>query len=243
MANRKQPFGYKIEQGQIVVNSPEAEIVQMLFTQYNNGASLKEIAQALNEQPVPYEKDKQWNKNMVSRILTDERYIGSKGYIPLVDENIYRCVGEKRLKKQSVIRPTEIQKTLRRLCGQAVTVQIEQRVLETLNGLARDPMQVTNPVTQIHTSDDLRRIESAFEEEMDTPSVDEEAAIALIFQIAAAQYEAINAEEYEAHRLRRIFETNGPMQALDAELIQNTIRKIHTGHGKIEIELRNGQMI
>ena len=103
MANRKQPFGYKMEQGRVVVKPPEAEIVQMLFTQYNNGASLKEIAQALNEQSVPYEADKLWNKNMVSRILADERYVGSRGYIPLIEENTYRCASEKRLQKQSVI--------------------------------------------------------------------------------------------------------------------------------------------
>ena len=226
-----------------MVNPPEAEIVRLLFTQYNNGASLKEIAQALNEQSVPYEADKLWNKNMVSRILADERYIGSKGYIPLIEENIYRCADEKRRQKQSVIRPTEIQKTLRRLCGQAVTVQIEQRVLEVMNGLVQDPMQVTNPVTQIHASDDLRRLKSALEDELDKSSVDEEAANALIFQIAAAQYEALDSGEYETHRLRRIFEKCGPMQALDTELIQNTIRKIHTNHGKVEIELQNGQII
>lgn len=243
MANRKQPFGYKMDQGEITINPPEAEIVRVLFTQYNNGASLKEIAQTLNERPVPYEADKLWNKNMVSRILADERYIGAKGYIPLIEENIYRRAAEKRQQKKSVIQPTEIQKTLRRLCGQAVTVQIEQRVLETLNELAQDPMQVTEPVTVPHKPEDLHRLKSALDDEMDKPSVDEDAANALIFQIAAAQYEAINAEEYETHRLRGVFEKCGPVQALDAELIQHTIRKIHTDHNKIEIELRNGQII
>ena len=122
-------------------------------------------------------------------------------------------------------------------------MQIEQRVLEAMNGLAQDPMQVTAPVAVPHESNDLRRLKFALEEEMDKPSVDEEAANALIFQIAAAQYAAINTEEYETQRLRHVFGKCGPMQALDAELIQNTIRKIHTDRDKIEIELRNGQII
>ena len=75
MKIRKIPFGYEIVGGRYVVNNREAEIISSIYNMYLSGKTLLNIAEALTEQEVTYFEDiKVWNKNMVSRILADERY-------------------------------------------------------------------------------------------------------------------------------------------------------------------------
>ena len=69
MGNRKQPFGYKMEFGEIVPQPREAEAVQSIYQQYLAGASFNQLAEQLQTEGVPYDADKPWNKNMVARIL------------------------------------------------------------------------------------------------------------------------------------------------------------------------------
>ena len=52
MGNRKQPFGYKITMGEVVIHKEEANVVQQIFKQYLMGESLQIIADALREQGV-----------------------------------------------------------------------------------------------------------------------------------------------------------------------------------------------
>ena len=132
MANRKQPFGYKMEQGQIVAHLREAEVVRMIFAQYNSGASMGALAQMLNKQDIPYEDGKLWNKNMAARILADKRYLGAGGYPVIMDDDSFQKAREKREKKQCPVQKTAAQKVLRRLSGQAVSAQVERRVMEML---------------------------------------------------------------------------------------------------------------
>ena len=80
MGNRKQPFGYKITMGEVVIHKEEANVVQQIFKQYLMGESLQIIADALREQGVIYDDGRSWNKNTIARILEDERYAGKKGY-------------------------------------------------------------------------------------------------------------------------------------------------------------------
>ena len=47
MGNRKLPFGYRMQMGEIVRSEPEAKAVQDIFLQYTLGASLKEIAEQM----------------------------------------------------------------------------------------------------------------------------------------------------------------------------------------------------
>ena len=53
MGNRKQPFGYRMQFGEIVENPPEAELVQRIFEKYLLGASLQALTDSLLEQDTP----------------------------------------------------------------------------------------------------------------------------------------------------------------------------------------------
>lgn len=86
MGNRKQPFGYKMSLGEIVIQESEAKLVQEVFRRYIAGESLNELTEALRQQDVPYDEGRLWNKNMIARILADTRYTGERGYPKLIDK-------------------------------------------------------------------------------------------------------------------------------------------------------------
>ena len=68
---RKLPFGYKMESGRIAVDTAESHWVTHLFSRYNMGVSIQELANFMNDTAVRYDPNKPWNKNMVARILAD----------------------------------------------------------------------------------------------------------------------------------------------------------------------------
>ena len=55
MGNRKQPFGYKMEFGEIVPQPQEAETIRSIYLQYLAGASFKQLTEQLQAEDVPYE--------------------------------------------------------------------------------------------------------------------------------------------------------------------------------------------
>ena len=91
MGNRKQPFGYRMTLGEITILPEEANLVRLIFQGYGAGATLGELTKALCQQEIPYYAGRTWNKNMVSRILEDERYIGEKGYPVLIEPEQLRA--------------------------------------------------------------------------------------------------------------------------------------------------------
>ena len=83
---RNIPYGYAYENGRIVINDSEAEIVRDIFERYTSGESLGNIADYLTEQRVPYtEKSLVWDKAKIRRMIEDQRYSGDKLYEPIID--------------------------------------------------------------------------------------------------------------------------------------------------------------
>ena len=84
LKNRNIPFGYYITNGEYAVNETEAEAIQQIFARYIDGDSLKTIATHIT---VPYNTNKPvWNKNMVSRVLENRRYLGENGYPAIISQ-------------------------------------------------------------------------------------------------------------------------------------------------------------
>ena len=52
-SNRKQPFGYKMEWGEIVIQEQEASVVRWIFQSYLAGASYNDLTEALEKGDVP----------------------------------------------------------------------------------------------------------------------------------------------------------------------------------------------
>ncbi len=229
-SNRKQPFGYRMEQGQIVIHPEEATAVRYPFREYDQGKSFLDLTNAMKEWGIPYDGDKLWNKNMIARILADGRYRGLPPYPLLIPLALFQSVTEKRNKRSAPIQQTQAQKLLRQKCNGKVSPEIESEVL----ALHR-PAETSPAVAALEaTVDDLLR----------QLPVDEEQAEKAIFDLAVARYEAIGSEEYETQRLQKVFQEQGSMAELDAELIRKTIRTVIVdGNGTVTIKLKNEQVI
>lgn len=242
MENRKQPFGYRMTLGEITIQSEEAELVRFIFQGYSTGATLGELTKTLCRQEIPYYEGRSWNKNMVSRILEDGRYVGEKGYPALIEPEQLRTAAEKRTARARPPQKTPAQKTLRRLCGAPPSERVEKIVTSLLNELIRCPDRIQPAVSQQaaaacgKTREDLT---SALERQ----PIDEDNARALLLQLAAEQYDAIGNTEYETVRLRRLFTGCKPMTEPDAELLQSAVSKVRVTNNCVTVTLKNGQTI
>lgn len=94
--NRKIPFGYMMQNGEITTNPMEVLAVVTIFRSYLNGESLVDIAKAME---VPYNEGIAWNKNMVKRIIENEKYLGTGKYPQLIDEDTFHRANAKKEKK------------------------------------------------------------------------------------------------------------------------------------------------
>ena len=119
MGNRKQPFGYRMTLGEITILPEEAELVRFIFQCYSTGATLGELTKALCRQEIHYYAGRTWNKNMVSRILEDGRYIGEKGYPALIEPEQLRTAAKKRTARARPPQKTPAQKALRHIALRA----------------------------------------------------------------------------------------------------------------------------
>ena len=90
---RKIPFGYRMEKGTIVCEQTEAEAVKHIFSLYLNGHSLSQITAEMTRCGPRYHREKaEWNKNMVKRILENQRYLGDDNYPQIISEEEYQRV-------------------------------------------------------------------------------------------------------------------------------------------------------
>ena len=241
MGNRKQPFGYRMTLGEITIQPEEAETVRSIYLQYIAGISFKQLAEQLQAEDVLYDEDKSWNKNMVSRILEDDRYIGKKEFPALITAEQFHAAQKRRKEMRPAYKQTPAQKALRRLCGAPPSERVEKIVTDLLNEFIRCPDRVQPVASQVvaaggNTQEELN---SALERQ----PIDEDNAKALLLQLAAEQYDAIGNTEYETVRLRRLLTGRKPMTELDAELLQSAVSKARVTSNCVTVTLKNGQTI
>ena len=98
LKNRVIPFGYCMKNGEITTEPKEVYAVATIFSEYLNGKSLLQIAKLMESEKIRYNSDSDhWNKNMVKRIIENEKYLGTDKYPQLIDEDIFRQANEKRV--------------------------------------------------------------------------------------------------------------------------------------------------
>ena len=241
MEKRKLPFGYKMVLGKITIEQEESRIVQKLYQGYIVGSSLRDLTEKLQQQKVLYKSGKVWNKNMVSRILQDTRYLGNTGYPPIITKVQFQKAKEKRAEKSYPIQKSEVQKALRKLFGSPVSKEVEQSVADMLNSLAKKPERIQ--AKSIKTDTAISRTQAELKRKLEQQPVDEAKARALIFRLSAEQYDALENQEYETERLRRLFSGIHCVAGLNADLLKNTVSEIIVTHKTVSLKLKNGQII
>ena len=96
MTNRKNLYGYHIENGELIIVPQEAQTVRRIATLYIAGASYQTIADGLNKSGTPFSPEiPLWNKHKVKRVLENPRYTGADGYPPILDEADFQAVQAK----------------------------------------------------------------------------------------------------------------------------------------------------
>ena len=102
--NRNIPFGYTMQKGEIIAEPTESQAVKDIFKLYLDGKSMSEIARQMSISQISYNGITfDWNKNMVKRILENEKYLGKDGYPVLIDsETYYHANARKKSKATSV---------------------------------------------------------------------------------------------------------------------------------------------
>ena len=106
--NRTIPFGYMMKNGVITTDPAEVLAVLTIFSEYMAGKSLNEIARNMG---VPYSENVGWNKNMVKRVLENNKYLGTDIYPQLISEEVFKAVNERKSAKATslCIVPDELQ--------------------------------------------------------------------------------------------------------------------------------------
>ena len=102
--NRTIPFGYCMRNGKIITESTESKAVVRIFEEYLNGSSLMQIANLMKSEKIRYTADSEhWNKNMVKRIIENEKYLGNGKYPQIIDEETFKIANEKRVQKATSV--------------------------------------------------------------------------------------------------------------------------------------------
>ena len=242
-SNRKRPFGYKMEFGEIVLHPAEAETVRWIYDSYLAGASYNALVDKLRERGISYDGDKPWNKNMAARILADRWYTGEGGFPSIIPERQFHMVQVRRQERTMPCQKSPAQKELRKLCGGSPPTWVERQVLGLLNRLIQCPERITCSVLEDKPPPEVTKLRRGLDELLHRPPVDEVQARELAFQLATLQLNAIGPEEYETLRLRRLFQGWAPMAELEQELLHESVRRIAVSNGTVTVLLKNNQTL
>ena len=144
LKNRVIPFGYCMKNGEITTEPKEVYAVATIFSEYLNGKSLLQIAKLMESENIRYTEDSdRWNKNMVKRIIENEKYLGTDKYPQIIDEDIFKRANEKRVQKAT---------TLNLVCDdlqgiRKVTYCLEcgEKLFRKTNGKGREYWNCGNP--------------------------------------------------------------------------------------------------
>ncbi len=70
-------YGYRFQDGRLVVEETEASVVRRIFQMYMDGEGTLKIANRLNEEGVPARRGDIWYRTTIATILRDEKYTGN----------------------------------------------------------------------------------------------------------------------------------------------------------------------
>ena len=269
MGKRKLPFGYHIRDGQIKIKENEAQAVRMIFDCYTAGMSYSRLTDKLNGQGIPYVPGKHWNKNMVARILQDERYLGGSAYPQIITPKSFQYARAAKPDTSSTTGCTEI-KDIRILarCGLCHGPMRRERkdrwqcpkcmdspagikdshlilrVNRLLRRLRERPDAITASPAVPSDNEAVQCVRESFIQELDKPEFDESAATAKAIALAAARFNALSSGDYETMRLQYILKNSKPQDGLDTGLLRQIASAILIyPNGAVSLELKNSQII
>lgn len=142
--NRIIPFGYCMKNGEITTDPKEVCAVATIFSEYLSGSSLLQIAKLMESEEIRYtEESDHWNKNMVKRIIENEKYLGTGKYPQIIGEDIFRRANEKRVRKATTL--NLISNDLHEIRKVTYCAECGNRLFRKANGKGREYWNCRNP--------------------------------------------------------------------------------------------------
>ena len=106
--NRKILYGYQIQDGRLVIQPQEAEVVKRVFSIYLEGTYQWKIADILNADGILYSQERpQWTMHRVGFILKNPRYRGADGYPVIVDAEAFQRAQDIIQKRKKTVRRSD----------------------------------------------------------------------------------------------------------------------------------------
>ena len=106
--------------GDLVIEQNEAKTIRYIFESYIAGATLKDIAERLTAERVVYsEKNTEWNKARIMRILDNVKYLGDERFAQIIDDTLYAEAARQKTARQRTT-PADTQQEIHMLKGYIV---------------------------------------------------------------------------------------------------------------------------
>ena len=237
MANRKLPFGYCMESGQICVVDDEAEIIRMIFTSYAEGNSYETLAEWLNHGEHAYFPGRRWNKNTLARILQDERYLAAVAF------QRRKPAASGKLNHPQ-IKDVRVLAHCMTSAVNSTDKRLMDSVAELLQGLCRHPDAVVSLPAADMESEGILAAKDSLTHELENGEFDEATARAKAISLAAARFDALGSEDYETMRIQYILAKTEQNGGLDTALLrQITSAILIFPTGEVSLRLKNRQII
>lgn len=162
LKNRNIPFGYCMVNGKYVLNISEAEAIRKIYSDYISGKSVRSIAA---EMQIPYNECKAvWNKNMVYRVLENNKYVGKNGYPQIVTAENFEQAARIKAERNTYRKPVP----------------------------QDEPQQTAIPITKYQPTDEIQRMTNEINRLLDSENPDKEKVEALIIKCAQLKYTTVN---------------------------------------------------
>ena len=245
-SHRNIPFGYMMRGGEIVLHPEESAAVREIFDMYLREMSLKSIAAVMT---VPYNIDKVWNKNMVCRMLENEKYIGADGYPAVIEENMFRKANEiKQRKAAACICTDEKKKYLHSLIsgGSSLTEsEVEGLLVSVINKLIAKPELAApdKPQEYVPTAE-IADMEQRLADLMQDMTADIDKITKLIVDIASTKYEACPYDNRDrTMKIIDLLTCRDLLDTLDIGLSKQIVKAVYINKSIVAVELINGKEI
>ena len=251
------PFGYRMAGGQIEIVPEESSLLQNLFDNYLKGASLIKLAETAQQTGIKFrENTERWNKNMIARMLDDERYWNDNGFPPIVSKEIGSAITALRKQKTTSQCPIQFikKKLVCCICGENINRngknaprirwdcpkcgwyfgpitdnELKQAVTEKLLAVCRNP-QVAEPDQQPTNSLSIQaaRLTNEINQLLSQREVDTDRLLPLILECAAEKYKTCSIKESDhlTIKIKALFQEHSNDEELNRELFEQTVKQV-----------------
>ena len=250
--NRNIPFGYMMRGGKYISEPAESEAVRQILEMYLNGMSLKSIAA---EMTVPYNNSKtQWNKNMVSRIIENKRYLGDDTYPQIIEQDTFdRANAIKSQKGKTALPVDNSTKYLRSLIEYGKNTEfkrlsindIKTLTVTAINTLIAEPM-LAAPTDSVGYKPyaKLTLAEEQIKEQMSDPAADADKLMTDILRAVSMRYDSFAYDDRDRTALLLdLLMYHEKTEDFDMELTKEVIKHIVIDGSTVSAVLVNDKKI